>query len=382
MSDRRASVIRQWLRVVSLLVHKEFLQVFRDKATVFQVFFIPVVQLLILSNAATFDVPRARLAVADADGSSTSAALIARLEGGGRFRLVRVHSTAAGFEAALLDREVTGILHVPAGFARDLARGGAAPVQLEFNAEEGAAAGVMLAAAQAVIGDFAREQGAGVPRVVRGAPLDLRHRGWFNPSRNYKHYMVPAILVSLTSIIGLLLTAQNITREKELGTLEQLNVTPLSKGQFIAGKLVPFWLLALAIFLIGLVIGRLVFGIPVRGNPALVIGSAMIFLVVALGVGLYISTITATQQQTMFVAFFVLLLYLLMSGLFTPVDSMPPWAQALAQLNPVKHFVVIMRTVLVRGGGVSAIWREVTILAVGGVVIMTLAVRQHRKVAT
>lgn len=381
MSVGRAAAMRDWLRVVALLVRKEFLQVFRDKATVFQVFFIPVVQLLILSNAATFDVPQARLAVADADGSSTSAALVAQLEGGGRFRLVRAQPTPAGLEAALLDREVSGILHVPAGFARDLERGGAAPLQLEFNAEEGATAGVMLAAAQAIIADFARDRSLAMPRVVRGAPLDLRHRGWFNPSRNYKHYMVPAILVSLTSIIGLLLTAQNITREKELGTLEQLNVTPLGKGQFIAGKLIPFWLLALAIFLIGLVIGRLVFGIPVRGNPALVLGSAMIYLVVALGVGLYISTITATQQQTMFVAFFVLLLYLLMSGLFTPVDSMPGWAQALAQLNPVKHFVVIMRTVLVRGGGWSAIWREVAILAVGGVVIMTLAVRQHRKVA-
>ncbi|MCU0622408.1 MAG: ABC transporter permease [Gemmatimonadaceae bacterium] len=371
--------VRAWLRVVGLLVRKEFLQVFRDKATVFQIFFIPVVQLLILSNAATFDVPRARLAVADADGTTTSAALIARLEGGGRFRLLRVQPTPAGFESALLDREVAGILHVPAGFERDLVRRGAAPVQLEFNAEEGATAGVMLAAAQGIIAEFARDRGAATPTVIRGAPLDLRTRGWFNPSRNYKHYMVPAILVSLTSIIGLLLTAQNITREKELGTLEQLNVTPLSRGQFIAGKLVPFWLLALAIFLIGLVIGRVVFGIPVRGNPALVLGSAMIYLVVALGVGLWISTVTATQQQTMFVAFFVLLLYLLMSGLFTPVDSMPTWAQWLAQLNPVKHFVVIMRTVLVRGGDFAAIWREVAILAAGGVAVMTLAVRQHRK---
>lgn len=376
------SRVRPWLRVVGLLVRKEFLQVFRDKATVFQIFFIPVVQLLILSNAATFDVPQARLAVADADGTTTSAALVARLEGGGRFRLVRVQPTADGLEAALLDREVAGILHVPAGFERDLVRTGGAPLQLEFNAEEGATAGVMLAAAQAIVGDFARERAAATPRVAAGAPLDLRARGWFNPSRNYKHYMVPAILVSLTSIIGLLLTAQNITREKELGTLEQLNVTPLSRGQFITGKLVPFWLLALAIFVIGLLIGRLVFGIPVRGNPALVLGSAMLFLVVALGVGLWISTITATQQQTMFVAFFVLLLYLLMSGLFTPVDSMPTWAQWLAQLNPVKHFVVIMRTVLVRGGGIGAIWREVAILAAGGVVVMTLAVRQHRKLAS
>lgn len=375
----RTSDTVAWLRVVTLLVRKEFLQVFRDKATVFQIFFIPVVQLLVLSNAATFDVPQAKLAVVDADGSTTSAALIGRFEGGARFRIVRAQPTAAGLESALLDRDVSAVLQIPAHFERDLQRQRSAPLQLAFNAEEGASAGIMLSAAQAIVADFAAERAVVRPLSGSAATLDLRTRGWFNPSRNYKHYMVPAILVSLTSIIGLLLTAQNIAREKELGTLEQLNVTPLTSGQFIAGKLIPFWLLALTIFIIGLAIGRLVFGIPMRGNPALVLGSAMIYLVVALGVGLWISTITQTQQQTMFVAFFVLLLYLLMSGLFTPVDSMPVWARWVAQLNPVKHFVAIMRTVLVRGGGLGAIWHELAILAGGGVVVMTLAVRQHHK---
>ena len=236
---------------------------------------------------------------------------------------------------------------------------------------------------------IARELGVSLPRgtagvsgaMTVGAPLDLRTQGWFNPSRNYKHYMVPALLVSLTTIIGLLLTAQNIAREKELGTLDQLNVTPITKGQFITAKLLPFWLLSLVIFSIGLIIGKVVFGIPTRGSVPLVFLSAAIYLVVALGIGLWISTFTSTQQQTMFVAFFIVLIYLLMSGLFTPVDSMPRWAQWVAEANPVKHFVFIMRAVLVKGAGVETILRPLAILAVGGVAVLSLAVRQYSKQA-
>lgn len=369
------------MRAVFLLVRKEFLQVLRDRTTIAQVFLIPVIQLLVLSNAATFDVPRARLAVADADGSPLAASLVERLEGGGRFRVVRAQPTPGGFEAALRGRAVSGVLHVPAGFARSMGRERRDTLQLELDAQDGATAGILLAAAQGILADWGREAlpgGAPAPGA-RLAPLDARPRGWYNPSRDYRHYMVPGILVSLVSIIGLLLTAQNIAREKELGTLEQLNVTPLTKGQFIAGKLIPYWLLALATFCLGLAVGRLAFGIPMRGSVPLVIACAMVYLVGALGVGLWLSTFAETQQQAMFLSFFVLLLYLLLSGIFTPVDAMPPWARALAQLNPVKHFVVIMRTVLVRGGGPAAIWREVATLAVFGAGMLALAVAQHRK---
>ena len=160
-----------------------------------------------------------------------------------------------------------------------------------------------------------------------------------------------------------------------------MNVTPITKGQFITAKLLPFWLLSLVIFSIGLIIGKVVFGIPTRGSVPLVFLSAAIYLVVALGIGLWISTFTSTQQQTMFVAFFIVLIYLLMSGLFTPVDSMPRWAQWVAEANPVKHFVFIMRAVLVKGAGVETILRPLAILAVGGVAVLSLAVRQYSKQA-
>jgi ABC-2 type transport system permease protein len=160
-------------------------------------------------------------------------------------------------------------------------------VQLILNAEEGSAAGIIQSNANAILADYAGELNRRLPadqgRYTGAPPLDLRTQRWFNPTRNYKHYMVPALMVALTTIIGLLLTAQNITREYELGTLEQLNVTPVTKVQFIAAKLIPFWLISLVIFTIGLIIGKLVFGIPMRGNLLLVYLALMVYLVVVLG---------------------------------------------------------------------------------------------------
>ena len=371
------------MRTVFYLVRKEFLQIFRDRTTVLQIFLIPVVQLLVLSNAATFDVKRVRMLVVDEDRTTVSAGLVQRLQEGGQFEVVRYEAADAGIEHALLDREVTAVLHIPRRFEEDLVRTGRAPVQLVLNAEEGATAGIVQSNANAILSSYARELDRSLVTLpeqpARAAPLDLRTRRWFNPTRNYKHWMVPALMVSLTTIIGLLLTAQNITRENELGTLEQLNVTPMTKVQFIAAKLIPFWLLSLLIFTIGLAIGKLVFGIPMRGSLPLVYAAAMIYLIVVLGLGLWISTITRTQQQAMFVAFFVILIFLLMSGLFTPVDSMPDWAQRVAELNPVKHFVWIMRAVLVRGAGLETVGPPMAGLAVGGVVVLTLAVARYRK---
>jgi ABC-2 type transport system permease protein len=354
-----------------------------------QVFVIPVIQLLILSNAATFDVPRAGLLVVDEDRSTVSAQVIDRLDGSGRFRVVGVTPTEAGVEQAFLDREARAVLRIPRDFARDLERTGAASVSFSVDAEDGAAAGILQTAAMAIIGDAARAvrvtgggmAASGVAAVtVRAAPpVEVRGTLWFNPTRNYKHFMVPGLLVSLTSIIGLLITSQSIVREKELGTIEQLNVTPLTRTQFLAGKLVPFWILAMVIFTIGMAVGVVVFGIPTRGSVPLVFLSAAIYLVVVLGIGLYISTIARTQQQVMFVAFFLLLLFLLLSGIFTPLESAPQWAQWIAAVNPVKYFVFIMRTVLVRGGGLAEVGPTMAGLAAAGVAVMTLAVRQYHK---
>jgi len=374
------------VRTVFFLVRKEFLQIFRDRTTVFQIFMIPIVQLLVLANAATFDVKQVAMMVVDQDRTTVSAGLVQRLEAGRQFEVVRYEGSDAGVDHALLDREVTAVLHIPRRFEEGLVRRRRAPVQLVLNAEEGAMAGIVQSYVNAILSSYAAELDRTLPAArsgaggaPRAAPLDLRTRRWFNPTRNYKYWMVPALMVSLTTIIGLLLTAQNITRENELGTLEQLNVTPMTKVQFIAAKLIPFWLLSMLIFSIGLAIGWLVFGIPMRGNLLWVYLAAAVYLIVVLGLGLWISTITRTQQQAMFVAFFVILIFLLMSGLFTPVDSMPEWAQWVAEANPVKHFVSIMRAVLMRGAGLETVGRPIAGLALAGVAVLALAVLRYRK---
>ncbi len=372
------------MRTIFFLVRKEFLQIFRDHTTVFQIFMIPIIQLLVLSNAATFDVKQVRMLVVDEDRTTVSSGLVQRLEAGRQFKVVRYEASDADVEYALLDREVTAVLHIPRRFEEDLVRRGVAPVQLVLNAEEGATAGIVQSNALAILASYARELTRTLPTAGRGAAhrvatLDLRTQRWFNPTRSYYHWMVPALMVSLTTIIGLLLTAQNITRENELGTLEQLNVTPMTKVQFIAAKLIPFWILSMVIFTIGLIIGKLVFDIPMRGSVPLVYLAAAVYLIVVLGMGLGISTITRTQQQAMFIAFFVMLIFLLMSGLFTPVDSMPDWAQKAAEANPVKHFVFIMRSVLVRGAGLEIVGPTIAGLGVAGVGVLALAVLRYRK---
>jgi ABC-2 type transport system permease protein len=191
--------------------------------------------------------------------------------------------------------------------------------------------------------------------------------------------MVPGILVLLVTMVATALGSMNIVREKELGTLEQLNVTPVTRAQFIASKLIPFWVIGLAVLAFGLTLARLVFAIPMRGSLLLVFGGAAVYLLVALGIGLWISTIVETQQQAMFVTFAVNMVYLLMSGLFTPILSMPWWAQWIAQLSPVKHFIVLMRAVLVKGAGFSAVRVPLAVLAIYAAVVLTLAVRQYSK---
>jgi ABC-2 type transport system permease protein len=350
-------------------MRKEVLQVFRDPPTLVQVLLIPLIQLVVLANAATFDTGATRLLVRDDDRTPASAAMVAEFVGTGEFIVVGTAIAPERIEAVLRRREAAAVLHIPAGFASAIARGERSAVQLQINAEEGAVAGLIQQAAQAII-----ERQAGAPRT-----LEVRQRGWFNPTRRYKDWMVPGILVSLTTIIGLLLTAQSITREKELGTLEQLNVTPITKGELITAKLLPFWGIAMGIFTVGLIVAKLVFAIPTVGAVPIVFLAAMVYLMVALGIGLWISTVTQTQQQAMFVAFFVLLIFLLMSGLFTPLEAMPDWAQAVAHANPVMHFVGLMRAVLVRGAGLAEVGPTIMGLGVAGAAVLGLAVLQTRK---
>jgi ABC-2 type transport system permease protein len=367
-----------WKRTLAL-ARAEVLHIVRDRATLVQIVLVPIIQLLILSNAATFAIERSPIYVVDMDHTPASRGVVNRLSASPYFEIVGWAPSGAPANEAMLRGDVALTLTLPRGFDRALVRDRAASVHLDVNAEKGSAANVVQSYALQVVNAYAAELGAERAPATRPPAIRTVTRDWYNPTLDYKHYMVPGILVALVTIIGTLVTAQNIAREKELGTLEQLNVTPITKGEFITAKLLPFWVLALVDLGVGLVVGYLVFHVPMRGNPALLFVAAAVYLVVALGIGLWISTLVETQQQAMFVTFFVLMIYLLMSGLFTPVESMPSWVQTLSLLNPVRHFVTISRAILIKGAGVNEIIAPLAALAVYGMVVLTLAVRQYDK---
>lgn len=380
------------MRALRFLLRKEYLQIARDHVILGMLFVMPMVQLLLLANAATFEVKSARLYVVDHDHSGMSRRLVDRLAASGRFVPSGGSQSMARADEAMLDRRVDVILVVPAQFERDLVRDRRASVQLILDAEDGAAAGVVQSYAGRILETYSRDVGARVaptPASVGARPerpprrgeavIEVRQRGWYNAELDYRDYMVPAILVVLVTMIGTLLTAMNIVREKEAGTLDQLNVTPVARSTFIAAKLIPLWSLALLDLMLGLALAHFVFGVPVRGSHLVVLLAAAIYLVGALGLGLWISTVAETQQQAMFVAFSIMMVYMLMSGLFTPVRGMPVWAQWIAELSPVMHFTRLMRAVLLKGAGLADVMRELAVLAIMGAVVLTLSVRRYRK---
>lgn len=373
------------MRTIFFILQKEFLQIFRNRAMLPIIFVMPIVQLLVLSFAATFEVKNTPFSLIDEDQSAASRLLVEKLEASGYFTVASRSFSAAAADEALLRGEAKMILHVPNNFERDLRQAHTAPVQVLLNAEDGFAAGVIQAYALNVIAAFNRDVQVDFAAEATASPpsprIEVAPAHWFNPDLNYQTYMVPGILVVLVTMIGTFLSAMNVVREKEIGTIEQLNVTPMGKRHFIIGKLVPFWILALFELALGLVVARLVFDIPMLGNLLLIFVLAGVYLLVMLGIGLWISTLTETQQQAMFLAWFFIVIFILMSGLFTPIESMPVWAQKLTVLNPIAHFIEIMRRVLLKGAGFADVQTPFWSLVVYAVCILSLAVWQHRKVS-
>ena len=378
------------MRTLRFLLAKEFRQIRRDPTLLRMLLVVPVVQLLILSSAATFEVTEGRLWVVDQDRSTASRGLVDRAVATGRFAIAGTSASMGVAEDALLDRRAAAVLHIPTRFEADLVRGGRAEVQLLYDAQDGAAAGILNAYMGRILQRYGDEVGGTLhPRSSEPGgggmaggdvqQIDLRQRGWYNAEFIYSDYMVPGILVLLVTIVALAITSMNIVREKEIGTLEQLNVTPVTRLQFVASKLLPFWIIALVDLALGLGVAKVVFDVPMEGSLLVVFGAALVYLFVALGLGLLISTLVETQQQAMFISFTVNMVFLLMSGLFTPIQSMPSWARMVAEASPVKHFIEIMRAVLLKGAGLAETTTPILVLAGMGAVIFTLAVRQHSK---
>lgn len=369
------------MRIIKFLLQKEFLQIFRNRGMLPIIFLMPVIQLVVLSFAATYELREVRFHLVDLDQSTSSRQLVSKLQSSNYFTLnSRSFAVEEGMEM-LRNNEVRLVLVIPPAFGRDLRVGEPAPVQLNIDAVDGATAGLIQGYAQSIIGDFSRNI---QPRIrelsdPQLAGIEVIPASWYNPNLDYINYMVPGILVVLISMIGMFLSGMNIVREREIGTIEQLNVTPIKRHQFITGKLLPFWIIALFELAVGLVIARYGFQIPFVGSVLLLFFIAGIFLLAVQGIGLFISTITETQQQAMFLSWFIMVVFILMGGLFTPIESMPGWAQDLTLLNPIAHFIKIMRMVLLKGAGWSEVQHLVGLLTLMAAIILSAAIFRYRK---
>ncbi len=370
------------MKTILFLLQKEFIQIFRNKAMIPIIFFVPIFQLIILVHAATFEMKNIRLYVVDNDLSSTSRQMVSKFEGSPFFKIKGRSFSSEMAEEELKHGQADIILQIPEGFEKNLVKEGKDEVQLIINAINGTTAGLTYAYATNVIADYNRQimvKSVGMSPEGISKTIAITQSFWYNPELNYKTFMVPGILVLLVTIISLMLSSMNVVREKEIGTIEQINVTPIRKYQFIMGKLLPTWVIAMFELAFGLTLGKLLFNIPMIGNLWLIFMVASVYIVVILAMGLLVSTITNTQQQAMFISFFFMMIFILMGGLFTSIENMPVWAQYLDKLNPVAYFIKIIRMVLLKGSSFADFKNEFFSLVIYAIVMFSLAVRRYRK---
>ncbi len=372
------------MRNIFIILRKEFRQIFRNKFNIPIIFFMPIIQMLVLVNAASYEIRHLKVHVMDFDQTSTSRGLISKFSGSPYFDIVDYsHSNAKAEEGFIRDKSGL-VLRIPQHFEKDLITNSKAKVQLLINAIDGAAASVSFAYAQFIIADFNKHivsDWVGKKSFDLPTTITSTVSFWFNPDMNYYTFMVPGILVMLVTMIGLFLAGMNIVREKEIGTIEQLNVTPIRKYQFIIGKLLPFWFIGLGELGFGLLLGRLIFDIPIVGSIWLIYLFSSVYMLLILGIGLFFSTVANTQQQAMFLSYFFMVIFILMSGLFTPVEAMPHWAQLLTKINPLAYFVSVMRMVMLKGAGFKDIHTHIFAMVIGALGILGLATWRYRKVA-
>ena len=370
------------MRTLRFLLQKEFRQIFRDPSILRIIFVMPMIQLLILPWAADYEVKDIRLAVVDHDHSDYSRQLVAKITSSGYFILEDYTSSYKTAVSGIEKDKADLILEIPVSFEKDLVKEDEARLFIAVNAINGTKANLGGAYLRSIIQDYNREVRTDwiqFPRFSPETTIEVTSSNWFNPLMNYKYFMVPGILVILITMVGSFLAALNIVKEKEIGTIEQINVTPVKKHQFILGKLIPFWVLGMLILSIGLLISRIAYGIVPAGSLLTIYSFAAVYLLAVLGLGLLVSTYTSTQQQAMLISFFMMMVFILLGGLYTSVDSMPHWAQMITKVNPVSYFIDVMRLVVLKGSGLSDIKTHLLTVLGFAVVFNGWAIISYRK---
>jgi ABC-2 type transport system permease protein len=352
----------------------------------------PVMQLLILPLAANYEVKNINLVVVDNDVSTWSKQLVSTITSSGYFRLVNYNQSYKKSLKYIESDEADLILEIPNGFEKDLIRENELQVLIAVNAINGIKANIGASYLNNIIREYNhtirtrllpqgdnRNSFAQQGSVISGNIIEVTYSNWFNPGMNYRNFMVPGILAILVTMIGGFMTALNIVKEKEIGTIEQINVTPIKKQIFILGKLIPFWILGNIVFSLGLLAAWLIYGIVPQGSIIVLYSFIWVYLLAVLGFGLLVSTYSENQQQAMFVLFFFMMIFILLGGLFTSIDSMPSWAKVIAAINPVTYIIEVFRMIVLKGSGLRDILPHIGIIALIAFALNSWAIWNYRK---
>ena len=370
-------------RLISMLV-KEFIQVLRDPRMKTTIFVAPVFQIMIFGYAATTDVKNVPIAIYDLDNSSQSRQ-ITRAFVRSRYFQAKHYIDNDLRAKELIDKSVVKVvLRFNHGFAADLIAGKAARIQLILDGTESNTGAVVLSYAKSIIEDyshnFLHDKAYVLLEKIGGVPsVDLRSRAWFNPNLVSRNFYLPGVIALIVSLMSLLLTSMAVVREKEIGTIEQLIVSPLTATELILGKLSPFAVIAIMEATFVTTIAVLWFKIPIRGSILLLLSSTLIYLLVSLGIGLLISTISSTQQEAMLSTFLFFLPANLLSGFIFPIRNMPVIIQYITLFNPLRYYMVILRGIFLKGVGIHILWPNIVILFVMGVAVLTISSLRFRK---
>jgi len=360
------------------VVVKEFIQLFRDRRMKAIVFVIPIMQLIVFGYAVTTDVNDIRTAIYDLDRTAESRELFRRLEASGYFSIRYSVQSPAEIQE-LLDRgKITAAIQVNRGFSADIKRKQQTGIQILVDGTDSNTATVAMDYANRIILKYARDLGTSalllspLPAPVRGG-IELNALAWYNPELKSKNYNVPGVIAFVIMLTCLLLTSMAVVREREIGTMEQLMVTPIRPLELILGKTIPFALIGFFDMLLVTAVAFLKFDIPMKGSFALLIAATAVYLLSVLGMGLFISTIAKTQQQALMATFLFYVPAVLLSGFMFPVDNMPEVIQYGTYLNPLRYFLVIIRGIFLKGNGIAVLWPQMAALLVLGLVVMTIS---------
>jgi len=378
--------MRQRIRTI---IRKEFRQVFRDPRMRGLLFIPPLMQLLIFGYAANLDVNNARIAWMDEDHSPNSRELLSQFLGSGRFLITATPSSEAEMQDAMDRGRVDGVIRVLPGFARDVERGRSTGVQVLLDGSNSNSASIVSAYAAQTIARYAAEVmedrqrqklvASGVPTHPAIPQVTTETRVWFNPDLKSRNYFIPGVIVNIIMLTTLSLTTMAIVREKELGTMEQLMVTPIRPAELILGKTLPFVLIGLWDMLLVLAASLVIFHIPFEGSFWLLTLASLLFILTTLGAGLFISTISRTQQQANMATFLLFQPFMMLSGFTFPIRSMPAAVQWFTYFNPMRYFLEVVRGIFLKGSGFDTLWPNLAALAVFGVAILWLSVQRFHK---